>query len=633
MGLMAGRSVGSHLMALLVGPSGILVILLVDRQTLLNSRTLPAVLLFFLIGLSVHLYLPIRASLNPAINEADPVNWQAFWDVLTRKQYGSRGIMTRTADFFQYQIPLYFIYFNDQFGNHWLTVPFGLLGLWGIWEHFRRDRKSFYFMALLFMLTSLGLVVYLNFAIGHTQALDKVPDPKLHEVRERDYFFLISFMVFGIWIGMGLASLFNRLRGRLSRQSLEKGALVYGLAFLCFSPAFLPMILNYHRSDRSGNYIAYDYAYNILQSVEPYGVIFTNGDNDTFPLWFLQEVVGLRQDVTIANLSLLNTPWYIKQIRDRHIPRPEELSQETRDFLEGEGYNLEDCYPTGPVIRLTDADVDLLIPHRIGRKYHFSAGKLSKDYPRGKIFYVKDLMILHMIEANNWKRPIYFAVTVSDDNKVDLYDHLVMEGLVYRIHEEPSDSLIHGHPEIAYIPETKTYINVDRSKHLLDDVYQYRSVFDEGVYKTPNTRKLLNNYAVAYSYLGRAFIERNDLKSAEALYTNAYHFASNNRRFLYLLASLYAQGGDGAKADSLFQQFADEKPVDPAYLYQMAAFMIRGGDSSWASRYLQETISLSPDLKRPYQLLDRIYMGQGEVDKAAEIRKEWQARHPGDKLK
>jgi Flp pilus assembly protein TadD len=627
----SGLSVGNHLMALLVAPSILLFVILTDWRSLADARPLIAIVLFFFLGLSIHLYLPLRAALDPAINEADPSNWQAFWDVLTRKQYGSRSMFVRTADFFRYQLPLYFIYFNDQFGSDLLTWPFAAVGLWGMVEHFRRDRASFAFYFLLFLLTSLGLVLYLNFRIGHSQGLDEVPNPQMHEVRERDYFFIISFVVFGLWIGMGLASLFNTIRRRLVRAA-GGGALLYGIGALVFLPTALPIFLNYHRADRSDNMIAYDYAYNILQSVEPYGVIFTNGDNDTFPLWFLQEVERLRRDVTVANLSLLNTPWYIKQLRDRPLPRPEELSEETREFLEGEGYDLEEWFPEHPIVDMTDKVIDALYPQRLRKALRFTAGELTHEYRRGSIFFIKDLMVLHMIETNAWRRPIYFAVTVSDDNKVELFDHLVMEGLVYRIVEQRADSLARVREEIAYIPETKTYIDVDRSRTLLERVYRFRGVFDDAIYKTPNTRKLLNNYAAAYSYLGRSLLSRNDLPAAIKCYEAAFRFSTRNERFLYLLATLYAQNGDGERADSLFRRFGREGPMDPAYTMAMARSLVRGGDTTRGIEYLDEAISASPDMKPAYRALARIYEQSGEAEKAKDVEEEWLRRHPGESL-
>jgi tetratricopeptide (TPR) repeat protein len=124
----------------------------------------------------------------------------------------------------------------------------------------------------------------------------------------------------------------------------------------------------------------------------------------------------------------------------------------------------------------------------------------------------------------------------------------------------------------------------------------------------------------------------NDINSAIGCYENAYAFTNNNTRFLYLLASLYAQNGEGEKAEESFQNFIGDEQIDPRYLVQMASFFIKGGDSSRAVQYLEEAIIGSPDLKEAYRLLKRLYEDRGETDKAGEVQKSWLARHPGESL-
>ena len=148
-----------------------------------------------------------------------------------------------------------------------------------------------------------------------TQAMEaaRARTPRdLAEVRERDYFFVVGFSVWGLMAGIGIASLWNRVT-RMSGRSLLATSPVLGLALI-------PLVLNFGWASRAGDHAARDWAYNLLMSVEPYGVIFTNGDNDTFPLWYAQEVEGVRRDVTVAVTSYLNTPWYVKQLRD--LTRP-----------------------------------------------------------------------------------------------------------------------------------------------------------------------------------------------------------------------------------------------------------------------------------------------------------------------
>ena len=154
----------------------------------------------------------------------------------------------------------------------------------------------------LFFLTGVAIVIYLN-----------QPDP---QPRERDYVFVGSFFAFAIWIGMGITAILEwieeAMRGK--KQMIMVLSIAIIAAFTVMGPVNL-LAYNYKDHDRTGNYVAYDYSYNILQTCEPNAIVFTNGDNDTFPLWFLQYVYNIRPDVRVVNLSLLNTPWYIKQLK------------------------------------------------------------------------------------------------------------------------------------------------------------------------------------------------------------------------------------------------------------------------------------------------------------------------------
>jgi hypothetical protein len=179
--------------------------------------------------------------------------------------------------------------------------------VWQEWYiHFNRDQYQALSVLALFILTGIAIVFYLN-----------QPDP---QPRERDYSYVGSFFAFAIWVGIGASAIFERILTILREKSFRiYAALGTGVALLIVVPGVM-LFANYHTHDRTGNYLPWDYSYNILQTCEPNGIIFTNGDNDTFPLWYLQEVEGIRTDVTVANLSLLNTPWYIRQLRDS---RPE----------------------------------------------------------------------------------------------------------------------------------------------------------------------------------------------------------------------------------------------------------------------------------------------------------------------
>jgi tetratricopeptide (TPR) repeat protein len=324
-----------------------------------------------------------------------------------------------------------------------------LLGCFGAVWHARRDPWRFVSMAVLFVLTGIGLAVYLN-----------MPDP---QPRERDYVFVGSFIVFAVWIGMGArqAILWASSRGKAFAQ-------VVAVASVC-----LPLGLawaSHGDHDRSNNWIAHDYAYNMLASCEPDALLFTNGDNDTFPLWFLQEVVGFRKDVRVLNLSLLNTSWYIKQLRDNAPTLP---------------VNYTDSYIDDVLTAYTREAI--LRSNRLWREDRaVSAAGMTWTIPAASIgiLRVQDVMILKLVDWVNWQRPIYFGTTVPDNNLIGLRDHLEMDGMVYRLKPEKAD-----------------VVNIEKTRRHLFEVYQYRGITDPGVALEENALELLVNYHVAFLQL------------------------------------------------------------------------------------------------------------------------------------
>ena len=262
---------------------------------------------------------------------------------------------------------------------------------------------------------------------------------------------------------------------------------------------------NYHEHDRSDNRIAWDYSYNILQSCEPNAIIFTNGDNDTFPLWYLQEVEGIRKDVTVANLSLLNTEWYIRQLRDS---RPGEFIKMGDDQVQDVASGLKEW--KSQIIRvkapITDKNKNGYIEWRVDPTFANAA------------LMVKDLMILQIIFAAEWNYPIYFAVTVPQSNRLNLDQYIEMEGLVYRLRPYKVDqqsaineermwtNLMSGYGSEVW----KRDIEAREWKNLENEIwfkdykpgYLYRNLGREDIFYFPSTNiRLLQNLRSAYMQL------------------------------------------------------------------------------------------------------------------------------------
>ncbi len=390
-----------------------------------------------------------------------------------------------TSDFFwRYQINhMYIRYFKWQFWGRsgdrsditqlW-AFPM-LLGLIGLAHHFSRDSRRAFSVLALFVLTGLAIIIYLN---------QDDPQP-----RERDYSYVGSFFAFAIWIGIGAAAVLERLN-----EWRKDNPFVFGTALtVMFVAVPLNMLLaNYHTHDRSGNYVAWEYSYNLLNTCEPDAIIFTNGDNDTFPLWYLQEVEGIRKDVRVVNLSLLNTPWYIKQLKDMEPKVPMSLTESDIDGLglwrweerqmripapertpvdAPEVENLEEAP--------TPADLVWNLKPTVSRQINPSTGKLVGGLR------VQDVMIYEIIRVNQWKRPIYFAVTVSPSNQIGLMDFLRMDGQAYRL--VPFKVGLEIDPDILY--------------QNIVEKYRYTNLNNPDVFYQPNVKRLLQNYRKGFLQL------------------------------------------------------------------------------------------------------------------------------------
>lgn len=328
-----------------------------------------------------------------------------------------------------------------------LPVILGILGL--LYHYFRRERDALV-MFLLFLFTGIGLVVFLN-------------SPPV-EPRERDYIYVGSFYIWAIWVGLGVMGLFDyALKFIKNSQSRAIGATALGLA--------VPLIMapqTWKGHDRSGRYHQVDFAKNLLNSCAKNAILFTGGDNDTFPLWYVQEVEGFRTDVRVCNLSLLGTDWYCEQMKRKtyesealpitfstdqllsgvndQIPYVERLKDpiNLKDYLELVKKNdpaIQIPLTTGESINSLPSD-SLFLTYNVEdvKKLGF-VPKQFEPFLSGQITWnigkrdllKNDLMQLEMIAQNNWKRPIYFAGTLANDNYLNLKDYMQLEGYAYRL--------------------------------------------------------------------------------------------------------------------------------------------------------------------------------------------------------
>lgn len=331
--------------------------------------------------------------------------------------------------------------------NHFFGLPL-LLGFLGMIFHFRRKAKDAWIVMCFFVMTGLAIIVYLN----------QTP----YQVRERDYAYVGSFYAFAIWIGLGVLYVFEVL----SKKTEARRAALAGVLLCLIVPGVMAH-QGWDDHNRSQRTLSRATAINYLESCAENAVLFTNGDCDTFPLWYAQEVEGIRTDIRVVCLSLLQTDWYIRQMRraaykSQALPFsiPEEkLEGERLSFVFVDGrnanaVNLKDAVDTAiqdnPAMRLDYGenppgllpskrfyvDVDSASIVRSGMVDKADEGRIVKRMEwdlGGRRYIVKnDLMILDLIANNNWKRPVYFT-SPSAETCVGLKDYLQSEGIAYRL--------------------------------------------------------------------------------------------------------------------------------------------------------------------------------------------------------
>lgn len=407
--------------------------------------------------------------------------------------------------------------------NNFYLLPL-ILGIFGMVFQFMRRSKDAGIVLLLFFFSGLAIIIYLN-------------QPPI-EPRERDYTYTGSFYAFSIWIGLGCMALWDLLK-QLSGKSLPAVATV-----LCLSVPVVMAAEGWDDHDRSNRYHSVDSAKNLLSSVAPNGILFTGGDNDTFPLWYAQEVEGFRTDVRVVNLSLLNTDWYIEQMkRQAYESDPLPISFEKEHYIQGtfdhtfiqaqpqfgSGINL-DVYlsllqnkdrnvtqtgTTGSLFgilpsrtlfvpinqeKLKNADfIPEELKSSIPDKFQWTLDSSRTGIDK------KDLIILDIIAKNNWERPIYFSTTLSPSDFLELKPYTQLEGLAHRLMPVKRPGSVEG------------WVNVDSTyKHLMKD-FSYRNLDNPDVYYDENYLRFPLNLRQQFRKLAATLISQGKIDSAKAV--------------------------------------------------------------------------------------------------------------------
>ena len=541
------------------------------------------VMLVSLLGFSSQIFIPIRAAQKPQMNMNAPDNWEAFKGFLERKQYGKQSMITRMLhrraewgnQFGKHRRMGFWGFFENQYGiNGTKFLILFFFGLYGAYYSIRKHWKSGIFVFLIMLAGTVGLVLYMNFADG-TQENRLIGEGHL-EVRDRDYFWTPGFVVFALLIGMGVAAFFDMIRYSLSGKNTS-AAIRSTLLGICSLAVFLPITAiagNYFINDRSRNFIPYDYAWNILQSAHENAVLFTNGDNDTFPVWCLQYVYGIRPDVKIANLSLINTHWYVEQLKNE----------------------------LGIPISLTDDQILRLAHQRT---------------PDG-ILRVQDQMIVDIIETNRFELPIEFAVTVSQSNKVyrnqSLDPYMQMEGM----------SLV------LYPNKQPDAINIERTHDLYWNVFKYRGVNDPTLHKDENASRLVNNYISGFMVLADTLQRVGRVDEAAAEVYKAIEVVGGGTDPWAYLCRMYTLHDRIEDAERVRAEAPEEISKDQLGMFIATALKDRGRTEE-ARTYLEDIYSRLPDSRDVFNELFRLYYQERLQVELVTLLRDWTTRHPEDR--
>lgn len=594
MSAIGGQSLGGELafVAVFLGVFGWVVYYAhKNNKATLHMAGLAAIFIF--LGFTTYTQVIVRSNVQPPMNENEPDTFPELVKYLNREQYGDFPTFKRRFSGEPHQQGIYTNYGSDLaflYGyqmNHMMTryllwnyagreswdqdagsniapfnsigkilgKPFGLdfegdvkdslfgipflLGLIGVIFHFRRDRK----MAMVYLV----LFIFMGYLTAYYQNQQQ-PQP-----RERDYFYVGAFFVFSLWIGIGVKELAHLVYDKLKSNSLGT---VLGYAVLVLGIFFVPVRMysaNLYTHDRSNNWIPWDYAYNLLQSCAPNAILFTNGDNDTFPLWYLQDVEGVRRDIRIVNLSLANTEWYVKQLKNL---QPYGTPVVKMTFTDSEIDRLRPTLYTAPTytMKVTRDEFAKLSKGLVDSTSYKPELVWTPSLPTvedGRTYArVQDFVVMQIIENNDWKRPVYYSTTCSDDTKIGLGKYLYLEGMAFRLMPFEIPAGRDGvNPEVLWKQVMDEAKGTAYSKDYKPG-FKFRGINDQGVFLDDNHKRMTLNYRNAFLRLANFYmIEKKDNPTALKVLNRMQEVMPLERtgldyRYRADLANLYRRLGD-----------------------------------------------------------------------------------------
>lgn len=458
---------------------------------------------------------------------------------------------------------------NNPARNRYYLLPL-LAGLAGLYWQYRKDRKGLSLVLLLFLMTGLAIVTYLN------------QNPS--QPRERDYAYAGSFYAWAMWIGMGVMLFFDLLR----RFMKDYPAAVIPSALLMAAVPLLLILENYDDHDRSDRYTARDIASNYLSTCDENAILLTYGDNDSFPLWYIQDVEGFRTDVRVANLSYLQSGFYIETMSRKAFesdPLPFTLPPDK--YIEGERVQLpvEDLIkeptPIRKVVEFAGSDdpkakvdlsgrgdffnfipvrefiVDVDSAHVIAtgavRPWHADRMLIPMIWKfKGTMAIKDDLAVMDIMAGNNWERPLYYATTVPGSTYIGLENFFVLEGMAYRVSPIRIDTPESG--ETGMVDTREMY-------EKMMNKFRWGNAGEEGVYLDENNRRLFDVFRRQFARLSQALVLEGDTVRALAAAEKGLVIVPPEKMpydyFSIELAVALAMAGERERAEDIFNTITD----------------------------------------------------------------------------
>ena len=561
-----GLGYANHPAGFLVGPAVGVAVLARRPRILLRWKLILAAVLALGLGLTPFAVEPIRAAHHPALNEGEPTGctesigfectfssttYDRLMDNINRVQYAKPSLSERQAPL-SAQVGMWWLYFKWQWLRDANGTQSGLqlalallflgLGVAGGVVHWRHDRRSFWFFGPLIFTVTVALVYYMNFKYGASQAPELAGVPR--EVRDRDYFYLWSYSAWSVWAALGLAALWRALAVRMQGEGSSRWLTTAPILLL----GVFPLVGNWRDASRAGETATREWAHDLLDSVEPYGILITLGDNDTFPLWYAQEVDGVRRDVTVAVTSLLNTDWYPRALLRRPIV-PYDAEHGPAAYR-GRSWPM----PTTPIFSATIAQLDSVPEYvELRTPQLFQEGNLRAVVDPRRLEYGvpvrSDLLVLQLLKDNYGVRPFYIARTTGGYvQALGLEPYAIMQGLVNRILTSPAPT----NPDTVAVPGLG-HVDVPRSLALWREYGGPPSIIRQGDWVDRPSVNIPVTYISTALILGQVLARQGDTTLAHRFQQTAVDMAEATHTLDLFMgpepaAPPAARGGDAPRS-------------------------------------------------------------------------------------